>query len=98
MPSVTSDTASMVVRTGCLMDSSLRNISALVRFYPDAVGDLEALFRDQLIAFLQSGGDFGRAVALAGNGDFAADRSAVLDDEDRRLAAAFIAVQRGSRN
>ncbi len=86
-PRVTSVTASIVARTGCLMERSLRNTGDLSGRDLHTIGYFDALFGDNEVAVFKTTDDLEAAVALASDPDGPLGCFSVLDDEDDRAFA-----------
>src|SRR3982751_6220872 len=95
-PRVTSVTASIVARTGCLMERSLRNTGDLSGRDFHAVGYFDALFGDNDVAIFKTGDDLEAAVALASDPDGPLGCFSVLDDEDDRVLRRKVIPLHGS--
>src|SRR6476659_10786145 len=96
-PSVTSVTASIVARTGCLIERSLRNTGDLSRRDLHAVGNLDALFGDDEVPIFETADNLETAVALASDPDRPLGCFSVLDDEDDRVFRRTVIPLNGSR-
>src|SRR5579871_6616468 len=98
MPSVTSETASIVASTGCLIERSLRNTLS-PRLHAHTFSTLAILLRDQLFAPAQPFDDFELRIALVPDAHRAAAGLPAFNHENRRaLGGPVVPVNRCRRN